>query len=126
MFEKTQLIKEQEYLRNQLSIATAKCQQKVQQLTDERDDLRSQLDRVLPELDRFKKMSELTPQRKAPDSQQCRPPSHSTKLWSCPMLILIFAYSQWFCHWAHQYRYLHNHQCRVLGPHIRCRECYLE
>jgi hypothetical protein len=78
--EKTRLIKEQESLRNQLSLARAdvdstsselislntEYQKMVQRLTYERDDLRSQLDRLL---------SELTHQRKEPDSRQCRPPS---------------------------------------------------
>jgi hypothetical protein len=86
--EKTQLIKEQESLRNQLSLATADAddarskhaslQEVVKNLTDERDDLRSQLDRMLHEFNQFKKMSELTHQ-KEPDSQQCMPLSDQSR-----------------------------------------------
>ena len=81
-------IKEQESLRNQLGLATtdidstrselvslkAKYRQMVQQLTHDRDDLRSQLDRMSSELDQFKIK---TQQGKEPELHQCRPSSRT-------------------------------------------------
>jgi chromosome segregation ATPase len=89
--EKKQFIKEQESLRNQLSLTTAdvdnthselvslqaKYQQIIQQLTHDRDDLRSQLDRMSSELDQIKRK---TQQGKEPDLQQCRPLSRTQAL----------------------------------------------